>query len=94
MIKQHEAPTNGAPSAPNRLAMNRLGPQKGSTSAKPAAEPVGHSDDLGQNRLAAANVLLTINGQRRPWAQAGDRNPKTREILTDGRPFDRRPAGV
>jgi len=37
MIKQYEAPTNGAPTAPNRLAMNRHGPQEASTPAKSAA---------------------------------------------------------
>lgn len=56
MIKQHEAHTNGAPVAPNRLAMNRLGPQKGSTPVKSAVEPNGHGDDLGQNRLAAKKL--------------------------------------
>ena len=56
MIKQHEAPANGAPVAPNRLAMNRLGPQKGSTPVKSAVEPNGHGDDLGQNRLAAKKL--------------------------------------
>jgi len=34
MIKNAEAHTNGAPPVPTRLAMNRLGPQKG-----PAAPP-------------------------------------------------------
>jgi methyl-accepting chemotaxis protein len=57
MIKQHEAPTNGAPSVPNRLAMNRLGPQRGSTTPpKSAAEPNGHGDDLAQNRLSAKKL--------------------------------------
>lgn len=59
MIKQNaEAHTNGAPPAPNRLAMNRLGPQK--NSATPAVnkspDANGHDDDLTQNRLAAKKL--------------------------------------
>ena len=59
MIKQtSETSTNGASSAPNRLAMNRLGPQKGSAtpSSKKTLEPNGNGDDLGQNRLAAKKM--------------------------------------
>lgn len=56
MIKQHEAPTNGAPAAPNRLAMNRLGPQKASTPTKSAADPNGNGNDLGQDRLAVKKM--------------------------------------
>ena len=48
MIKNAEAPANGAHGAPNRLAMNRLGPQKASTAPPPrkSAEPNAHDDDL------------------------------------------------
>lgn len=59
MIKQNaEAPTNGAPAAPSRLAMNRLGPQKGSAPPPPVkkTEPNGHGDDLAQNRLTAKKL--------------------------------------
>ena len=44
MIKNAEAPANGTHGAPNRLAMNRLGPQKSSTTPPPVkrnAEPNG-----------------------------------------------------
>src|ERR1017187_8833187 len=59
MMKQNvEAPTNGAPGVPHRLAMNRLGPQKGSATPpmKKSAEPNGHGDDLAQNRLTAKKL--------------------------------------
>ena len=56
-----EVPTNGAPAVPNRLAMNRLGPQKGSATRPPmttkkTAEPDGHGDDLAQSRLTAKKL--------------------------------------
>jgi len=53
-----EVPPNGTPVVPNRLAMNRLGPQKGSTPppAKKAAELNGHGDDLAENRLTAKKL--------------------------------------
>ena len=62
MIKQNvEAPANGAPPVPNRLAMNRLGAQKGSAlrpppAMKKAPEPNGHGEDLSQNRLSAKKL--------------------------------------
>ena len=60
MIKQNaEAHTNGAPAVPSRLAMNRLGPQKGSTTPPPVkktAEPNGQGDDIAQNRLTAKKL--------------------------------------
>jgi len=58
MIKNAEAPANGAHGAPPRLAMNRLGPQKASTAPPPRkpAEPGGHDEDLSQNRLAAKKL--------------------------------------
>ena len=60
MIRQNaEAPTNGAPPVPNRLAMNRLGPQKGPSTAPPAkktAEPAANGEDLAQNRLTAKKL--------------------------------------
>ena len=52
-----EAPTNGAPAVPNRLAMNRLGPQKGPTAPiKKAAETNGQGDDIAQNRITAKKL--------------------------------------
>ncbi len=63
MIKANpETTSNGAPSAPNRLAMNRLGPQNGfatrtsSLTSRKTTEPVGHGDDLTQNRLTAKKL--------------------------------------
>src|ERR1035437_599403 len=60
MIKQNvEVPTNGAPGVPNRLAMNRLGPQKGSTTPPPVKrtfEPNGQGEDIAQNRLTAKKM--------------------------------------
>ena len=59
MIKQNaEVHTNGAPAVPSRLAMNRLGPQKGSSPppVKKSVEPNGHGDDLAQNRLTAKKL--------------------------------------
>ena len=60
MIKQTEAPPNGAPSVPNRLAMNRLGPQKGSPSHPPPTKKTAEAhvlgDDLTQNRLTAKKM--------------------------------------
>ena len=60
MIKQTaDAHTNGAPPVPSRLAMNRLGPQKGTANPPPvkkAAEFNGQADDLAQNRLTAKKL--------------------------------------
>ena len=58
MIKNSEAHTNGAPAVPNRLAMNRLGPQKGSTAppVKRTAEVTEQGDDIAQNRLIAKKL--------------------------------------
>jgi methyl-accepting chemotaxis protein len=58
MIKTTEAPSNGTPSAPNRLAMNRLGPQKGSVGPpmRSSAPPSGLADDLSQSRLTAKKL--------------------------------------
>src|ERR1039457_5162641 len=58
MIKNAEVHTNGAPGVPSRLAMNRLGPQKGSATPamKKTAEPNGHGDDLAENRLTAKKL--------------------------------------
>ena len=60
MIRQNaETPSNGTTAVPNRLAMNRLGPQKNSalqSSTKHLAEPNGQADDLGQNRLTAKKL--------------------------------------
>ncbi len=60
MIKQNvEAPTNGAPPVVNRLAMNRLGPQRGQTvpsALKRTTEPNGHGEDLGESRLTAKKL--------------------------------------
>jgi methyl-accepting chemotaxis protein len=49
----------GVPPVPNRLAMNRLGPQKGSLIPIPVKRTVdlnGHADDLGQNRINAKKL--------------------------------------
>ena len=53
-----ETSANGASAAPGRLAMNRLGPQKGSATppARRTPEPDGHGDDLAQNRLTAKKL--------------------------------------
>jgi methyl-accepting chemotaxis protein len=59
MIKQNaEAHTNGAPAVVSRLAMNRLGPQKGSAAppVKRTAEPNGYGDDLASSRLTAKKL--------------------------------------
>jgi hypothetical protein len=59
MIKNAEAPPNGVHSTPNRLAMNRLGPQKSAVTPPPvkrAAEPNGQGDDIAQNRLTAKKM--------------------------------------
>ena len=58
MIKNTEAPTNGVHGAPNRLAMNRLGPQKSSTTppVKKNAEPNGQGDDIAQSRITAKKL--------------------------------------
>ena len=60
MIRQNaDTPTNGAPPVPNRLAMNRLGPQKGPSMPPPAkktAEPAANGEDLAQNRLTAKKL--------------------------------------
>jgi methyl-accepting chemotaxis protein len=54
MIKQLDMPTNGTP---NRLAMNRLGPQRGSApAAKRTEESAGSGDDLGQSRINAKKL--------------------------------------
>ena len=51
-------PTNGTSHVPNRLAMNRLGPQKNSTTPSVTSSTVlnGHGDDLAQNRLTAKKM--------------------------------------
>lgn len=58
MIRNAEAHTNGAPSVPNRLAMNRLGPQKTSATqaVKRTVEANGQGDDIAQNRLTAKKL--------------------------------------
>ena len=60
MIKQNaEALTNGAAPMPNRLALNRLGPQKSSATPSSAKKPVesnGHGEDLAQSRMAAKKM--------------------------------------
>jgi methyl-accepting chemotaxis protein len=58
MIKTAEAPPNGVHSTPNRLAMNRLGPQRGSTSTPPkkSVETYEQGDDIAQNRLTAKKM--------------------------------------
>jgi methyl-accepting chemotaxis protein len=58
VIKSIEAPANGTPSVPNRLAMNRLGPQKGSAGppARSSAPPSGLAGDLSQSRLTAKKL--------------------------------------
>ena len=58
MNKQNAQPyTNGAPAGPNRLALNRLGPQRGATPpAKRTTESFGSSDGLAQSRLSAKKL--------------------------------------
>jgi len=59
MIKQTATPSNGnGTPVPNRLAMNRLGPQKSSTaqSANSLSVSNGRGDDLAQNRLTAKKM--------------------------------------
>jgi len=60
VIRQNaEAPTNGAPGVPSRLALNRLAPQKGPATPPPvkkSIEPNGQADDIAQNRLAAKKL--------------------------------------
>ncbi len=58
MIKTAEAHTNGTTAVPSRLAMNRLGPQKGSSTppVKRVVEPNGQGDDIAQNRLTAKKM--------------------------------------
>src|SRR6202162_2641558 len=60
MIKQNaETHANGAPAVPSRLAMNRLGPQKGSAPPPPVkktSESNGQGDDIAQNRLTAKKL--------------------------------------
>lgn len=58
MIKTAEAHTNGTTAVPSRLAMNRLGPQKGPSTppVKKIIEPNGQSDDIAQNRLTAKKM--------------------------------------
>src|SRR5580658_1558152 len=54
MIKQLDMPTNGTP---NRLAMNRLGPQRGSApAAKRTEESAGSGDELSQSRMNAKKL--------------------------------------
>src|ERR1035441_8728104 len=72
MIKQSAEPhTNGAPAVPSRLAMNRLGPQKGSTTqpVKRTAESNGQGDDIAQKRLTAKK-RTEENGRARTVARA------------------------
>ena len=58
MIRNAETPANGAHVAPNRLAMNRLGPQRGAAAppARKPAETNGQGDDIAQNRLTAKKL--------------------------------------
>ncbi|QOY86726.1 methyl-accepting chemotaxis protein [Paludibaculum fermentans] len=60
MIKQYsDTPTNGTTSSRNRLALNRLGPQKGSTTpieARKLPESRDQADDLSQSRLSARKL--------------------------------------
>jgi methyl-accepting chemotaxis protein len=58
VIKSAEPHTNGTTAVPNRLAMNRLGPQKGSSTppVKKIAESNGQGDDIAQNRLTAKKM--------------------------------------
>ncbi len=58
MIKTAEAHTNGTTAVPSRLAMNRLGPQKGPSTppVKKIIEPNGQGDDIAQNRLTAKKM--------------------------------------
>ena len=59
MIKQIATPSNGnGTHVPNRLAMNRLGPQKSFTSqsTNSSTVPDGRGDDLAQNRLNAKKM--------------------------------------
>jgi len=58
MIKNAEIHTNGTTAAPNRLALNRLGPQKSSamSTVKKLAEPNEYGDDTNQNRLTAKKL--------------------------------------
>ena len=58
MIKSAEPHTNGTTGVTNRLAMNRLGPQRGS-STPPVKKPTelnGQGDDIAQNRLTAKKM--------------------------------------
>jgi methyl-accepting chemotaxis protein len=59
VIKNADVHTNGTTAVPNRLAMNRLGPQKGSSTPPPVrrtVEPNGQGDDIAQNRLTAKKM--------------------------------------
>ena len=58
MIKNAGPHTNGAPALPSRLALNRLGPQKGSTPppVKNLVEANGQGVDIAQNRLTAKKL--------------------------------------
>jgi methyl-accepting chemotaxis protein len=58
MIKNAEIPTNGASAAPNRLAMNRLGPQRAAAAppSRRAPEQNGQGDDIAQSRLTAKKM--------------------------------------
>ena len=58
MIKNAEVHTNGAPPVPTRLAMNRLGPQKGMATPPPMKKTAGSNGqaDDSQNRLTARKM--------------------------------------
>ena len=52
-----EVHTNGNADAANRLALNRLGPQKAATlPGKKIVSASGYGDDLGQNRISAKKL--------------------------------------
>jgi len=59
MIKQTATTANGNGTAvPNRLAMNRLGPQKASAStfAKKTVDPIGNGNGLAQSHLTTKKL--------------------------------------
>jgi methyl-accepting chemotaxis protein len=58
MIKNADTLPNGTTAVPNRLAMNRLGPQKGSGTppAKKTTESNGNGDDLAESRFTAKKL--------------------------------------
>jgi methyl-accepting chemotaxis protein len=54
-----EPPANGTATAPNRLALNRLGPQRSPGTPPPAKRTVesnGHGDDFTESRLTAKKM--------------------------------------